>query len=88
MPAFVRSVMRASFNLMPSSRAKDESRLYQVTASRNLRVYASLPFCLLALSIWSGLRVKAKMLKASRRTNPNNPAFYKPVRKALVRRLA
>ena len=25
---------------------------------------------------------------ASRRTNPNTPAFYKPVRKGLVRRLA
>ena len=39
------------------------SQRYDITASRNLRVYASLPFCLLALSIWSGLRVKAKMLK-------------------------
>ena len=38
------------------------SQRYDITASRNLRVYASLPFCLLALSIWSGLRVKAKML--------------------------
>ena len=37
------------------------SQRYDITASRNLRVYASLPFCLLALSIWSGLRVKAKM---------------------------
>jgi len=27
-------------------------------------------------------------IRASRRTNPNNPAFYKPVRKGLVRRLA
>ena len=36
MPAFVRSVMRASFNLMPSSRAKDESRPYCISASRTL----------------------------------------------------
>ena len=32
--------------------------------------------------------VEEHSIHSSRRTNPNNPAFYKPVRKGLVRRLA
>ena len=38
-------------------------------------VYASLPFCL-ALSIWSGLRVKAKMLTADAKEHQSHSYGY------------
>ena len=73
---------------MPKALSRRTSTFYTVMLKGYLRLLAP-DICFQAMNEQTAADVGCDYAKdASRRTNPNNPAFYKPVRKGLVRRLA